>query len=101
MLVFVLMNACGVRHERQNMLGGQFAGMNPQPGEERREFGRMHRAGQHRPRLVERLVRALIMIGNADAANRFGGMRRPPADHVGVQAALRQDVPDRLDFAGR
>ena len=95
-MVLILVHLADARHERQNLPRDKLLRVHPQLGQVAGPTLGMHRAGRHRPGLVDRPHGPLIVVGDHHAADRLGGMRRPPADDVAAFAALAKDVPDRL-----
>ena len=99
-LSLVLIHLLVFRDERADEFAGQLHRIDAQFAERSRERSRMNRAAGQRwvsARFADGLGE---MVGHHHAIDRFGGMRRPPADHERTMAGLVQDVPDRLGFAG-
>src|SRR5580693_10235053 len=59
---------------------------------------RMDGARRQRPRLILWCGRVRKKIGNRDAVNRLCRMTSEPTQDVGFEAALGENIPDRLDL---
>ena len=94
--VFFLVNLRGTRDEVPEHVAGERVRMDAQRGECLREFRGMDGSRPDRPRLVERGDRRLVVVADHAAPDRLGRMARPPPADMTGQAALVEDVPDRL-----
>ena len=95
--VFRQVNLRDARDEQPQDVGAHVFGAQAQPGKLVRQLGRVDTAGRERP------VRGLRdgageRLRHADAGDVFRRMRGEPAEDVGGEAVLAEDVPERLAF---
>ena len=97
--VLFLINLFRVRNKRDELLRYQLVGVQPQLGECLCQLRRVDRAGTHIPGLPQRAGGGLVVIGDHHTIDWLNRVAGPPADYVGAQPLLVEDVPDGLGGA--
>ena len=98
-LVLLLIDLRRARNPGKDRGLGDISWMHAQLGESIAQTFRMDRTRRKRPRLILRRGGVGKKIGNRNALNRLCGMTSEPAQDMGFEAALGENIPDRFDLA--